>query len=171
MVFPIDILAKRVQIELENCRELPHVIEAPEPPYNEFPLTINVRLVNVPGPIFVDRKIKHRYSHELKIEITRDYPYRKPVVRWKTEIFHPNIMPPEDGGYVCTKIFDRWQTESSLAGFLRGIETLLINPVPKNPFGCDACTRAAEYFNKHGYKPPIIHQEKKKRKGIRIIEG
>lgn len=63
-------------------------------------------------------------------------------------------MPPEDGGYVCTKLLENWGFNSTLLSFIRGVEWLLINPNPANPFGNDTCTRAAAYFNKRGYKPP-----------------
>ena len=76
-------------------------------------------------------------------------------------------MPPEDGGYVCTKLLDKWTFNSNLIAFIKGIEVLLASPNPKSPFENDTCTRAAEYFNKHVYKPV----EKKRKRPIIIGEN
>lgn len=70
-------------------------------------------------------------------------------------------MPPEEGGYVCTKLLEEWKFKSNLVTFIKGIETLLANPNPKNPFGTDTCTRAAEYFNKNPYIIPKVDKKPK----------
>jgi ubiquitin-protein ligase len=57
---------------------------------------------------------------------------------------------------------DEWDFNSTLLTFFKGIESLLSNPNPANPYGTDSCTRAAEYFNKHPYKPPEIVQSANK---------
>ncbi len=90
----------------------------------------------------------------MAVLITDEYPAEKPIVKWKTPIFHPNIMAPEDGGYVCTRLLENWDFNSTMLEFFKGIEWLLTNPNPKNPFGSDTCTRAAAYFNRMGYRPP-----------------
>jgi ubiquitin-conjugating enzyme E2 C len=92
--------------------------------------------------------------------ITEDYPYEKPIIKWQTEIFHPNIMLPDDGGYVCTRLLDDWSFSSNLLSFIKGVESLLVNPNPGNPYGSDSCTRAAEYFNTHEYSPPVMVKRK-----------
>lgn len=69
-------------------------------------------------------------------------------------------MPPEDGGYVCTKLIEGWTFRSNLVAFIKGIEILLANPNPDSPFETDTCTRAAEYFNKNSYSPSEIKRKK-----------
>jgi ubiquitin-protein ligase len=76
-------------------------------------------------------------------------------------------MPPGDGGYVCTKLLENWDFSSNLVTFIKGIESLLENPNPKNPFGNDTCTRAAAYFNRNKYVPPMVMDQSDRR--IRIV--
>jgi len=103
----------------------------------------------------------------MTILISEDYPLERPIVKWQTPIFHPNIMPPEDGGYVCTKLLENWDFGSTLSVFIKGIESLLANPNPKNPFGCDSCTRAAAYFNRNRYDAPAVSDQPGAR--VRIV--
>jgi len=165
-MLPKDILIKRVRNELKECkRSFRHKFSHSK--IIDFPFEIKVKLIDAPGPIWRDGKLETKYEHELKIIITDSYPYQTPIVRWQSDIFHPNIMPPEDGGYVCTKLLDKWTFNSNLIAFIKGIEVLLSSPNPKSPFENDTCTRAAEYFNKHVYKPV----EKKRKKPVIIGEN
>jgi len=155
MALPKDLLIKRIKNELKECRrKLRHHFRVSDEEFKKLPIEITVTLVDTPGPVLSEGNVVHKYTHKLKIIITEDYPYQTPIVRWKSNIFHPNIMPPEDGGYVCTKLLEGWNFRSNLVAFIKGIETLLANPNPENPFETDSCTRAAEYFNKHPYTPP-----------------
>ncbi len=157
MPLPKEILRQRLQNEIAACRrKLTHTIEVSDPTFSKFPVTIKVTMKGVPGPVMRDGVLAHKWTHKFIIEITEDYPYHKPIIRWQSDIFHPNVMIPEDGGYVCTKLLDDWDFSSNLLSFFKGIESLLSNPNPGNPYGTDTCTRAAEYFNKHVYKPPEI---------------
>ena len=157
-ILPLEVLRNRVKNEIGMCeRKLKHKIVPEDPELSTFPVRINVIIVDVPGPVLRmgKNRIGHRYTHEFMMEITNEYPWKKPVVRWKTSIFHPNIRMPEDGGYVCTRLLDNWVFSSNLLSFIKGLESLLLNPNPKSPYDTDSCTRAAEYFNKHVYKPPM----------------
>jgi ubiquitin-conjugating enzyme E2 C len=119
------------------------------------PVTIDMTIKGVPGPEWVGGQVTDRLDLELRIVVTADYPHQKPIVRWKTPIFHPNIMQPEDGGYVCTALLDRWNFRSTLVGFVQAIEVLLVSPNPDNPYDTDSCTRAARHFRKHPYSPDL----------------
>ena len=158
----------RLRNELNECiRNLKHQITVSTPQFSRFPVTIYLNLVDTPGPIFIEGKLKTIYTHKLKIVITDDYPYQTPIVRWKSKIFHPNIMDPDDGGYVCTKLLRSWNFSSNLFSFIKGLESLLSNPNPDDPYENDSCTRAAEYFNKNNYVPPDINP--RPRKPIKIL--
>ena len=132
-----------------------------------FPVLIDVTLMRTPGPSWEHGEVVHRYVHRMSLLITQEYPAETPIVKWKTPIFHPNIMPPEDGGYVCTRLLENWDFNSTLLVFIRGVEWLLANPNPSNPFGSDTCTRAAAYFNRRGYSPPRASERNERR--IRIV--
>ncbi|MFQ6127921.1 MAG: ubiquitin-conjugating enzyme E2 [Thermoplasmata archaeon] len=167
MGLPKDILRSRVVNEVLLCqRNLTHAISVSDPSLHSFPLEVNITLVKIPGPIWKDGGIKHRYTHKLTILITEEYPFEKPIVKWRSDIFHPNIMLPDDGGYVCTKLLDDWNFDSTLLTFVKGLEALLTNPNPTNPFGSDSCTRAAQYFNINGYNPPNVMESSKKKPRI-----
>jgi ubiquitin-protein ligase len=156
MGLPTDILAARVRNELEMCRRgLAHRFEAP-PEVSSFPLEIGVTLVKTPGPVMRGGRVAHGYEHSLVIVVTEEYPYEKPIVRWQTPVFHPNIMLARDGGYVCTKLLDDWSFSSNLLSFVKGLESLLANPNPDNPYASESCLRAADYFREHRYSPPVV---------------
>ena len=168
MPLPVDVLRARLRNEIEMCqRELRHHISISDPSLSTFPVLLNVTLLRVPGPDWEDGKIVNRFVHRFGVVITDEYPVEKPIVKWQTPIFHPNIMPPEDGGYVCTKLLENWDFSSNLASFIRGVESLLVNPNPKNPFGNDTCTRAAAFFNRNKYRPPLVMDQADRR--IRVI--
>jgi ubiquitin-protein ligase len=153
---PRDLLVSRLKNEIRECRRsFKHYFSISDPDFREFPVTIMVTLVNTPGPVLKGDRVGTRYTHKLRITITEDYPFQTPIVRWRSKIFHPNIMPPSDGGYICTKLLDEWSFRSTLPAFIRGIESLLLNPNPDNPYDNDTCTKAAEYFNRHPYNPPL----------------
>jgi ubiquitin-protein ligase len=154
-ILPVDILRIRLKNEVETCRrELTHHISISDSTLTSFPVLINVTFLRVPGPSWEEDRIVHRRVHRMAVLITDEYPAEKPIVKWKTPIFHPNIMAPEDGGYVCTRLLENWDFNSTMLEFFKGIEWLLTNPNPKNPFGSDTCTRAAAYFNRVNYRPP-----------------
>lgn len=169
---PPEILTARVINEIRNAmRGLRdgHHLQHVEFDKLTIPTTVIITLNNTPGPIWTGDAVSHSYEHRFLFEITENYPFQKPIVRWMTPIFHPNIMPPDEGGAVCTKLLDVWNIESNILRFIKGIETMLITPNPGNPFDTRTCTYAAEYFNKVGYEPPMIVSEEKE-PTLRIIK-
>lgn len=163
MSLPKDLLAKRLKNELKECkRSLQHFITISDPNFEKFPVEIMVTIVNTPGPVWEGGKIRTKYTHKLKVIITDEYPFQTPIIRWRSKIFHPNIMLPGDGGYVCTRLLDDWNFNSTLISFFKGLESLLGSPNPDNPYESDSCTRAAEYFNKNDYSPPDITPQRVK---------
>jgi len=158
---PKDILIKRVKQEILMCqRKLPHKIVVKDETFTEMPIKLKVTMAKTPGPIWKGDKLSTSYNHEFIVAITEDYPYEKPIVRWRTDIFHPNIMTPEEEGHVCTKLLDDWSFSSNLLAFINGIESLLSEPNPGNPWGSDTCMKAAHYFVEHEYNPPMISAKK-----------
>jgi ubiquitin-protein ligase len=154
---PLSFVKRRIQAEIDQLKKILNVpVEVSDPSLSHFPLEITITLLKTPGPYLKDGKISTRYTHRLKLILEADYPYRKPTVHWLTPIFHPNIMPPHEGGYICTKILKVWTSNSTLTTFVQAIITLLANPNPYDPLGNDACLMSAQYFAKHPYKPPSI---------------
>ncbi len=154
---PLDILKRRVSQEISLAkRKLIHIVAIKGGEIEEFPVTLMVTLVETPGPVWRDDGLSHKNTHQFMVTITDSYPYEKPIVRWSSEIFHPNIKLPDDGGEVCTRLLDGWGFQSNLVSFVKGIESLLSNPNPRSPWGTDSCTTAAQYFNTHEYESPAV---------------
>lgn len=60
--------------------------------------------------------------HELQIYLHRDYPRTPPQLIWTTNIFHPNILPPEQNGGVC---IGSWSPSETLAQLCLRIAEML----------------------------------------------
>jgi len=122
-----------------------------------FPIELEIELVRVPGPIWDRGRQAWRYNHRFTVSIGLNYPYEKPAVRWLTPLFHPNIMMPEDGGHLCTKLLEDWRFNSTMITFIKGVESLLSRPNPASPFGTESCARAARHFSVNGCRAaPLI---------------
>ncbi len=143
MGLPKAVLLRRIDRELRDCREFLGSEFEFDPDKAEFPIRIDMHMSNVlahsaPGQIVTE--------HDFFIVLTEDYGFKKPEVRWKSRIFHPNIMDPEDGGYVCTKMLNEWEFNTRLPAFLKSLCFLVSNPNPMSPFGTESCMAAAKYF-------------------------
>lgn len=167
MALPEVVLRERLRNELRICsdylgKSLPFGSDTP------FPFSVDIELTDAAGLCLLNGKVTARYHHLFRLVIGKDYPFTKPTVIWLTPIFHPNIMLPEDGGHVCTKLLDGWSFGSTLITFIKGIESMLACPNPLSPFGTDSCTAAAAYFNSgKGRSPPSISRPPKK--GVRFL--
>lgn len=167
MPLPEVVLRERLRNELRICsdylrKSLPFSDDA------QFPFPVDIELTDVPSLCLINGRVTPRYYHRFRMIIGKDYPFTKPTVMWMTPIFHPNIMMPEDGGHVCTKLLDGWSFGSTLIAFIKGIESMLTCPNPLSPFGTDSCTAAAAYLNGgKGRMPPVVIQPP--RKGVRLL--
>lgn len=108
-----------------------------------FPIMLTVHVSGVEGHTSRDNVST---EHEFVLEIGDDFPYERPRVRWKTPIFHPNIMPPEEGGIVCVMGIDHWDFNTGLDSFIGDITDLIKNPNPNDPLRSKTCAAAAEWF-------------------------
>lgn len=143
MGLPPHVLRRRISTELRVCgRYLGSNFDF-DIERAEFPIRIDMHMSKVVGYESPGRPIT---EHDFYIILTEEYGIQRPEVRWKSPIFHPNIMMPEDGGYVCTRMLDAWEFGTPLLTFLKGVEVLVSNPNPANPFGTDSCMEAARYF-------------------------
>lgn len=156
---PRPLLVARLRNELENARRgTRHVVLVEDPELKAFPVTLTVTLRNAPGPVRRKGVVEMVDTHRLRLRITQDYPYQKPIVQWMSEIFHPNIMTYSEGGFVCTRFLDDWTFNSELKDFLRGLEALLLKPNPLNPYATCTCNEAAAYFLEREGAPPLARR-------------
>ncbi len=169
MSLPTDILRTRLKNELEMCEtSLDHDVICSDREFNDLPVTLDVLMKDTPGPVLRMGKVDDEFTHRLRIIVTKEYPYEKPIVRWQSTIFHPNIMLPRDGGYVCTKLLDSWNFSSNLLSFIKGVESLLANPNPMSPYKTESCLLASDRFIKEPYSPS--GQKERERRLPRIVD-
>lgn len=153
MSLPVELLRSRLKNEIASCRRnLKVSLDVSDEELAKFPVNVDVTLLQVAGPVMKDGKLTFEYNHRFRMIIGAEYPFEKPLIIWQTPIFHPNIMGPEDGGHLCTRLLSDWGFNSNLLTFIKGIESLLVEPNGTSPFGTDSCTRAAQYFNGQGNK-------------------
>jgi ubiquitin-conjugating enzyme E2 C len=137
------VLVKRINNEILALNDHLEIDVRPVPENAGFPMEISISLKNTPAMI---SKEEMGRDHVFLMIVSQEYPYERPRAKWMTPIFHPNIMMPDDGGFVCVKTLDNWSFGSSLLSFVKGVEQLISDPNPMNPYGTDSCMEAARWY-------------------------
>lgn len=140
------VLIKRLNNEIEGLNDYLKLSVPPIPLDAKFPIELRIGLKNTLARISKDQTSN---DHQFILIISEEYPYERPKATWTTPIFHPNIMMPEDGGFVCVKTLDNWSFGSSLLSFVKGVEQLISDPNPMNPYGTESCMEASAWFRKN----------------------
>eukprot|EP00055_Hartaetosiga_balthica_P006031 m.18523 g.18523 ORF g.18523 m.18523 type:complete len:160 (-) comp4974_c0_seq1:274-753(-) len=72
----------------------------------------------------------------LSMEFTEEYPEKAPIVKFVTNIFHPNVYPD---GSICLDILqNRWSSTYHVLSVLTSIQSLLGDPNADSPANNDA---------------------------------
>ena len=143
MGLPRALLLRRLRNDLTALSE-GLWMEVPEIPDDaSFPLEIRLAVGGTEGYSAPDTKAP---DQEFSLIVGEDFPYERPKVRWESPIFHPNIMPPSEGGLVCVMALDNWTFDSDLLSFVRSLTDLINNPNPHDPLRTPTCDTAAEWF-------------------------
>jgi ubiquitin-conjugating enzyme E2 A len=83
--------------------------------------------------------------YELNLSIPCNYPVNAPKVRFKTEIFHPNVYK---NGDICIDILqDQWSEVMSIEKILISIRSLLNEPNANSPANPEAALLYKEHRN------------------------
>ena len=65
------------------------------------------------------------------MEFTHEYPHRAPVVKFITQIYHPNVYTD---GRICLDILtNEWSPIYDIEALLTSIRSLLCDPNPNSP--------------------------------------
>ncbi|KAL8822801.1 MAG: hypothetical protein Q9191_006469 [Dirinaria sp. TL-2023a] len=70
----------------------------------------------------------------LQLNIPNDYPFKPPVLNFKTKIYHPNVADDGSGG-MCLGLLrpDQWKPNSKLSTVLVFVQQILQDPVLDDP--------------------------------------
>lgn len=130
-------------------------IQKPELRVNRllFPLEFKAVLVGIESFRTMDGTVLSSSENSFMLTIRRDYPFMKPGIRWLTDIFHPNIAPPSDGGVVCTRLLQEWRADRTLLSLVEGIANLVEHPNTAEPLHFDSCMKARDFFAARGALP------------------
>ncbi|CAG5098839.1 Oidioi.mRNA.OKI2018_I69.XSR.g16024.t1.cds [Oikopleura dioica] len=124
----------------------------------------------------------------VKIRFPKDYPYKPPIVRFTTPMFHPNVYAD---GAVCISILhspvndpmsgelasERWSPSQSVRSVLLSIVSLLNEPNTSSPANVDAsvlygrykrCTEKKKAAHKYAV---IIKQQVEESRKLAIEKG
>ena len=82
---------------LQRCSKLIEIQADCDPPERYYVTYFCKGLIWLPGNPAPSISQQHRFE----IYLHQDYPRLPPVIRCLTNIFHPNILPPERNGGVC----------------------------------------------------------------------
>jgi hypothetical protein len=65
-----------------------------------------------------------------------DYPYKPPVLRFLSRVFHPNV---DERGFVCADVLaTEWSSVCSVATLLLSVQSILDDPSCENPANVQA---------------------------------
>lgn len=73
---------------------------------------------------------------KLQIRFPETYPFKPPILKFTTKLFHPNI---NENGDICLDILKyKWTPAYSLTQVLLSVSSLLSDPNPDDPLNPDA---------------------------------
>ncbi len=140
---PSDMWIKRINNELDVLRKEGYNIDVRE---EEDDIYIDLNLEDTPGPVLIGKSVGTSFKHQVRLHLNREYPFSPPSVTWKTSIFHPNVLPPEDGGCVNMGYIDGWELSHNLSVLISKMEKLLLEPDIDLRHEHPICLEAAERF-------------------------
>eukprot|EP01062_Namystynia_karyoxenos_P058537 TRINITY_DN50060_c0_g1_i1.p1 TRINITY_DN50060_c0_g1~~TRINITY_DN50060_c0_g1_i1.p1 ORF type:complete len:236 (+),score=43.71 TRINITY_DN50060_c0_g1_i1:96-710(+) len=108
-------------------------------------------------------------TFQLDMHFPEDYPFSPPIVRFSTQIWHPNVFST---GRVCLDILDtNWSATYTAISVLASIQSLLSDPNPDDPANGPAArqftqdrrafeAKARELTRLHAQEPEVGQKRK-----------
>jgi len=91
-------------------------------------------------------------TFKLELIFTEEYPNRPPLVKFKSEMFHPNVYAD---GSICIDILqNRWSPTYDVSSILTSIQSLLDEPNPNSP--ANNCAALLYTDNRREYEKKIL---------------
>ena len=118
-------------------RRLKHELKQfQSPPENCSAAPVNNNLYKWQAIIFGPKNSPYENGvFYLDIHFTKDYPFKPPIINFKTKIYHPNIS---SSGMICLDILKtNWSPALTLSHVLLSICSLLTDPNPDDPLEPD----------------------------------
>ncbi|KAI9148088.1 Ubiquitin-conjugating enzyme [Paramyrothecium foliicola] len=68
------------------------------------------------------------------LTLPTDYPFKPPIVKFVTRLYHPNVSNDSLGG-ICLALLkpDVWKPSTKIASVLEALRNLLLEPQPDDP--------------------------------------
>ncbi|KAF4552259.1 Ubiquitin-conjugating enzyme-like protein 4 [Elsinoe fawcettii] len=70
-------------------------------------------------------------TFKIEVSLPKDYPFKPPVLSFKTKIYHPNVSN-DDKGSICLGMLrsDQWKPPNKIVDVLKLVKTILAEPQP-----------------------------------------
>ncbi|PNS15759.1 Ubiquitin-conjugating enzyme E2 14 [Sphaceloma murrayae] len=70
-------------------------------------------------------------TFKIEVSLPKDYPFKPPVLSFKTKIYHPNVSN-DDKGSICLGMLrsDQWKPPNKIVDVLKLVKTILSEPQP-----------------------------------------
>ncbi|EIE25156.1 hypothetical protein COCSUDRAFT_22502 [Coccomyxa subellipsoidea C-169] len=81
-------------------------------------------------------------TFKLSLQFTEEYPNKAPVVKFVSNIFHPNVYA--DGGICLDILQNQWSPIYDVSAILTSIQSLLSDPNPNSPANSEAARLYSE---------------------------
>ncbi len=149
---PEQIWRSRIENEIISLPK--RYIEISNEIIGEEEIEVKMLLTGTPGPIKIGSQIALAYEHSILLKISRSYPYTRPVLKWKDDIFHPNILPRDEGGSIKIKYLNNWCFSDNIKSLIENIRSVLMNPEIENVWDSKICNDALEHYLSKGFPKP-----------------
>lgn len=88
----------------------------------------------------------------LDVRIPPEYPFKPPVVAFKTRVYHPNIDMKLEGAVGLSLLYEDWSPTHTIVTILQSLHDLLRNPNPGSsaiprPMNASSVPRAKAFLH------------------------